>query len=61
MFKLILLFQIPHINITMHDYNINNYGYCHNYFTVCAFQVTSFMVALIQLIIISNIEVREVV
>ena len=59
LFKLIQSFLIVHVNTPMHEYTINYYCYLHHYFTVCEVQVIS--VSLIQLITVSNSEIREVV
>ena len=61
LFKPILLFRIMHVNITMQDYTIDYYCYHHHQFTVCAFQVISSIVSLIQFIITRKSKVTEVV
>ena len=47
--------------LQIHDYRIDYYYPCHNYFTVCALQVKSFIVLFIQSTIAGNSEVRAVV
>ena len=61
LFKPIQLFRILPVNTMMHDHMINYYFYSHHYFTVCLFQVISFIVLLIQSIIIGNSKVRAAV
>ena len=59
--KPILSFRILHVNTKMNDYTIYNYCYRYQCFTVCALQTISFIVLLIQLIIIGKRYVRAVV
>ena len=53
-FKPILLFKILRVNTKIFDYTIDKYFYRHSYFTVCALQVISYIVLLIQYIIVSK-------
>ena len=60
MFLRVQLFRILHHNTTIHAHMIGSYCYCRHYFTVCEFQVISFIVLSIQSIIAMNSEVRAV-
>ena len=60
MFLRVQLFRILHHNTTIHAHMIGSYCYCRHYFTVCEFQVISFIVLSIQSTIAMNSEVRVV-
>ena len=51
------MFQIILDIFTMHAYTIDYHCYCYHYFTVCALQVTFFMVLSIQSTITGNSKV----
>ena len=60
-FKPIQLFQIILVNTTIRDHMINSYCYRHHCFTFCALQVISFIISLIQSIVVGNSDLRAVV
>ena len=59
-FKLIIIYQLLHLNTMTHDYFKDSSCYHHHHFTVYLLQVMSFTIPWIKTIIISNSEVRAV-